>query len=217
MPMRCVTLSIILFIGFSGLTRPVSAQDRGPVIQEGGGETIESTLEGSGGATTEGMEGGTDALQEGGLLGDRFGQDFVGGADPSQFVGGVREPTTDSTVNRLFRAITGEDVPTGGTRETTGQPRRVPVSLKLGFAAPTPQAATALTGVYSVSFDRYLAVRPELSEVGASMDDDGVVTLTGIVADSSSQRLAANLIRLQPGVRRIQNRIEVQPLPSVNP
>ncbi|MCH2201054.1 MAG: BON domain-containing protein [Fuerstiella sp.] len=112
-------------------------------------------------------------------------------------------------MNRLFREIVGGDVPTGRTQETSGNPRRIPVRLRLGFKAPGPRTGAALAGPGADSLQRFLTARPDLSSVKVSIDADGLVTLVGRVSEPSTWRLAANLIRLQPGVRRIQNQIEV--------
>lgn len=170
----------------------------------GAGET---TLDGLGGLTTEGLDAG--AGLEDAFSGSEDG--FVGAPPEDEFVGAGEEPTDNNRVNRLFRAITGADVPTGTTQETTGNRRRVPVSLRLGFPAPSPRQATALAGPDQVALKRYLAIRPELLAVAVSMDDAGVVTLSGTVADASTGRLAANLVRLQPGVRKIRNQLVVEP------
>lgn len=184
------------------------------VLQPGVGAG-DTTTEGLGGLTTEGLNAnvGTDGSAFPGADGVT---EFVGATPEGEFVGGGREAVTETNVNRLFRAITGGDVPTGGTRETTGNPRRVPVSLRLGFTPPTPRQATALAGTEQVALKRYLRTRPELLAVAVTMDDAGLVTLSGTVPDTSTRRLAANLVRLQPGVRRIRNEVVVEALPATN-
>ena len=211
-PMRQFLLSVLWIIGPVSSGIPLSAQ----VIREGPSDTTESTTEGLSGLTTEGLDSGNLGLEGSGLSSDASGPGFVGVPSNQEFVGGIRESTTNSTVNRLFRAITGEEVPTGGTRESSGQPRRVPVSLRLGFTAPSPRAATALAGPMQRSLDRYLTTRPELADVLVLVDDAGVATLSGAVSDPSLRRLAANLIRLQPGIRSVRNEIDVQLLPPVS-
>jgi len=173
-------------------------------------EATGSTIEGLGGLTTEGLNSnGTDS---GGLPGANSAQGFVGASDTDGFVGGSRESITNSAVNRFFREIAGGEVPTGGTRDASAGPRRVPMRLRLGFKTPSPQAATAMAGVGGISLQKFLKSRPGLSAVEVSMDDAGNATLVGTVSESATRRLAGNLIRLQPGVRQVVNRIEVQAL-----
>ena len=169
-------------------------------------EATGSTVEGLGGLTTEGLD--SDGADSGG----NSAQSFIGASETEGFVGGFRESMTNSAVNRFFREIAGGEVPTGGTQDSSASPRRVPMRLRLGFKAPAPQAATAMAGVGGISLQRFLTARPELSAVDVSMDDAGTATLVGTVPEASTKRLAANLIRLQPGVRQIRNQIEVQSL-----
>lgn len=42
------------------------------------------------------------------------------------------------------------------------------------------------------------------------MNLDGVAVLTGSATSVETRRLAANLMRLQPGVRKVDNQIVVQ-------
>ena len=173
-------------------------------------EATGSTIEGLGGLTTEGLDSnGTDS---GGLPGANSAQGFVGASETGGFVGGSRESMTNSAVNRFFREIAGVEVPTGGTQDSSTGPRRVPIRLRLGFKTPSPQAATAMAGAGGISLQRFLTARPGLSAVEISMNDVGTATLVGTVWESATKRLAANLIRLQPGVRQVVNRIEVQAL-----
>ncbi len=168
------------------------------------------TTEGIGGLTTQGIDAGNTSSETGGTPGANAAQEFIGGSDPEGFVGAGRESTTNSAVNRFFREIVGGEIPTGGTQDSsTAAPRRVPITLRLGFKAPTPRAAAAMAGAAGTSLQRFLSARPDLGGVSTSMDDTGVVTLVGSVSESSTRRLAANLIRIQPGVKRIRNRIEV--------
>lgn len=54
--------------------------------------------------------------------------------------------------------------------------------------------------------------RTELKEDAITVQSrDGVVTLTGTVADPSHKSLAENTVKAIPGVRRVENRLEVRP------
>ena len=168
-----------------------------------------STTEGLGGLTTDGTGGGGEGAAEGGFAGANAAGGFVGAGNAEGFVGGARESETNSNINRLFRSIQAGEVPTGSTQESTGNPRRIPVSLRLGFAAPPARSAAVMAGTGGTSFERFLSARPGLRSVQVTLADSGVATLTGVAPDAETWRLAANLIRLQPGVRRIDNQIQV--------
>ncbi len=165
------------------------------------------TTQGFGGATTQGVGQGAGAGQ--GLAGDNAAAGFVGAANTDAFVGGARTSTVNTNTNRQFRAIDTTSVPSGGTQQQSANPRRVPVKFRVGFARPAPQQAVALAADGDISLTRYAAFRPELSSVNVSFSTDGVAQLSGTTQDASARRLAANLLRLQPGVRRVDNRILV--------
>ena len=50
---------------------------------------------------------------------------------------------------------------------------------------------------------------PALKGLGIKVDDKGTAVLTGSVVDDHAKRLAANLVRLEPGVRKIDNQLQV--------
>lgn len=202
-----VPLLICFLIHHSGAFAQVTNNNTRSALPGQSSATTGSTTEGIQGETTEGIA--QSSSDTGGVAGSNIPQEFVGAPSSDEFVGSQREATRDTSVERFFRAITGQEVPTGGTQDSSGEPRRVPVSLKLGFKKPAAQELTALAGETPISFLPYLEARPELGRVAARMDDAGLVTLTGSVPDASTRRLAANLLRFQPGVRRVQNQLDV--------
>lgn len=171
--------------------------------------TSVGTTEGIGGLTTEGFNAGNTGSTTGSNASATAEQRFAGAANAEDFVGSAREPTANSQINRFFREIVGGEVPTGGTQESSSSPRRVPVTLRLGFNAPAPREAAVLAGSIGSSLERYLTARPDLRSITVAVDDDGMATLAGEVAEPSSKRLATNLIRLLPGVNHVRNRIDV--------
>ncbi len=166
-----------------------------------GGAT--GTTEGIGGITTQGAPTG-DAT--GGTAGSNTAEVFVGGNNSGGFVGGG--VGTQRNNNRQFRGITSANVPTGGGSQTSGDPRRIPVSLRIAFRFPRPDANTLLIGGSRPPLQRVSAMRPELRNVQVSISPTGVATLTGNAPDANSARLAANLVRLRPGVRRVENQLK---------
>ena len=57
------------------------------------------------------------------------------------------------------------------------------------------------------SLKRFTSNRPELAGIEVEMNSRGVAILTGSAATVETSRLAANLMRLQPGVRKVENQI----------
>lgn len=65
--------------------------------------------------------------------------------------------------------------------------------------------------VQSAVSNRFAKLRryPAISGIVIAMNDTGMLTLRGDVESESARRLAANLARLEPGVRKIQNDLTV--------
>lgn len=178
----------------------------------GGGGGSQGTLQSQlGGMTTQGLV--TDGTTTGGVAGANAASSFIGGnATDGGFVGGARETTTGSTANRQFRGITDSGVAGRSTQQQqSATPRQKQIALRVGFSSPS--ISQSAPGTFSrsnaASVQRIAELRPELAGVNVRLSPSGVATLTGITPDVSTSRLAANLIRLQPGVRSIDNQIEV--------
>ncbi|MDG1896509.1 MAG: BON domain-containing protein [Fuerstiella sp.] len=163
---------------------------------EGGG-----TTEGAGGRTTQGLDGGG---QDGGVAGGNTRETFIGSNQTGNFVGGA--VATDTGANRLFRALAEASVPTGGNQQT-GTPRSIPTSLRIAFSYPSPNAGSGLAPASGYAINRVALQRPEFRNVSVSVSSVGVAVLDGAVNNAAARRLAANLIRLRPGVRKVENRI----------
>ncbi len=171
----------------------------------GGGANAGGTTDGPGGVTTTGPGG--RASQDGGVAGGNIAETFIGGNNAGGFVGGGVQ--TQNTSNRQFRAITNANVPTGGQAQSTGTPRQVRVALRLAFAYPTSRGTSLLMGRSRPPIQRVANIRPELRSVAVSVNAEGTAVLTGRAPNSDAARLAANLVRLRPGVRRVDNQILV--------
>ena len=159
------------------------------------------TTEGIGGRTTEGLDGGG---QGGGVAGGNTRETFIGSNQTGNFVGGA--VATDTGANRLFRALAEASVPTGGNQQT-GTPRSIPTSLRIAFSYPSPNSGSGLVPASGHAINRVAIQRPEFRNVSVSVSNAGVAVLDGAVNNAAARRLAANLIRLRPGVRKVENRI----------
>ncbi len=89
-------------------------------------------------------------------------------------------------------------------------------SLSLGFKPPmrapeqvTESVGTRMQNVATRPVSRGLS-RPELKGVAASTTVEGVLTLSGKVPTPEARRLAENMARFEPGVRKIVNELEVE-------
>lgn len=164
------------------------------------------TTEGGSGSTTDGIGSGPAA--ETGV--------FVGGNSFENFIGAAL--TTDRNGNRQFQSLgTAGDVPTATNRSTTGTPRSVPTTIRIGFAYPKPTMTDRLLQESRPVLQRVTSYRPEFGGVSVTVDSKGTATLTGSVPNLAAQRLAANLVRLQPGVRKVDNKLAVATLKQAAP
>ncbi|MBL8814768.1 MAG: BON domain-containing protein [Planctomyces sp.] len=153
---------------------------------------------------TTGTTGGTGGGGTGGT------QTFVGGNGSQTFVGGGRQSTGNSvTGNRQFQGITDNRQVPGSNGQQTGTPRRVSAPIRIGFDFPSPSASPGMASSNAPSLDRFFGANPELSEISVAVSPQGIAILTGAARSTETRRLAANLIRLQPGVRKVENQIEV--------
>ena len=175
--------------------------------------------------TTTGLNttAGTGGLDQLGALSGTIGQGFVGRADNlGRFVGNNQATTGGTAGNRggglqgfNRNSGTGQRNPQPGNQNNgnfggnraTSRPMFRP-RVEIGF--DWPQAST--TEVRRTLSTRLTALGrryPQLAGVELAAAADGTFVLTGQVADERTRRMAAHLLRLEPGVRRIDNRLTV--------
>lgn len=135
---------------------------------------------------------------------------FVGANAAQEFVGATREAATTSRNNRQFRGIQDTTSQRRSSTQQTGTPRSIPVGLRVGFSTPSLASSMGrLAAANAASFQPFSEALPELQAVNVQLSSTGVARLSGKAATMEARRLAANLMRLQPGVRSIDNQIEV--------
>ncbi len=194
--------------GTSGLTGSTSGLS-GLSSGSSGSSTGSSSLS-SGSSSSSAMSGTSGAANP--ALTTNANPGFVGGNATQTFVGGARTTTGQQGANRQFQAFQNSQVNSTSQSQSTGTPRSVRTSLRVGFRFPTA-SSSQLSGRLAIqnapALTRYTASHPELSGIDVSLNSEGVAVLTGSSSDVEASRLAANLIRLQPGVRKVENRIAV--------
>ena len=163
--------------------------------------------------TTNGLNGNTNLgnTQQNGLgqqqqLGTQQGATGRN-ATRNAFGGGQR-----SLFGQQFNAFSAFNALNGNQQQSgTIQP-----SLQLGFAPPTRAPEVVAERVESRMQtianrpSRLGIAKPELKNVDTAMSNDGVITLSGKVPTASARRLAENMVRLEPGVRKIVNELQVE-------
>lgn len=100
-----------------------------------------------------------------------------------------------------------------GSQNQTGQFNQQPqIVVRSEIAFPYPeQAPAAVAGRLEGQLQRIASRRPEFGNLAFRLQPNGDVTLRGTVPDESSRRLAAALVRLEPGVRSVNNELSVAP------
>jgi len=140
-------------------------------------------------------------------------QSFIGSNATQNFVGATRQTTNQQGTNRQFGQFQNTQTNTGRTTQTTtGTPREVRTTLRVGFSSPQPTNAAQIGAIAPqnlTSLTRYIEQRPDLSGIEVNLNSEGTATLTGFTTSVETSRLASNLIRFQPGVRRVDNQVRI--------
>ena len=137
---------------------------------------------------------------------------FVGSNSSQAFVGGARQATNQQATNRQFGAFQNTQNTSNTQSSQSGTPRSIRTTMRIAFAAPSgtfAQQTGDLAYSNSVQLTQFSTNRPELSGINVELTADGVAVLTGTSPSADTSRLAANLVRLQPGVRKVNNQIAV--------
>lgn len=204
-PFKVVATIIVLIL----LSSTASAQP-----DNAGGENTGSSATGQTGVAGSGLSGQSSFA--GTVPGEstatsNAAESFIGANATQGFVGGARQATNQQGSDRQFQAIQN-DQSQQSTSQQTGTPREIRSTLRVGFAFPTAsqsQMIGRLADANVASLTRFTPSRPELAGIDVEMSSGGVAILTGSATTLETSRLAANLIRLQPGVRKVKNQIVV--------
>ena len=137
---------------------------------------------------------------------------FIGSNATTGFVGGSSQAGNQQGTNRQFQALQN-NTSQQSTSQQSGTVREIRSTLRVGFAFPSAsqsQINGSLASANIASLSRFSPIRPELAGIDVALNSNGLAILTGSAPTVETRRLAANLIRLQPGVRKIDNQIVVQ-------
>lgn len=148
---------------------------------------------------------------------------FIGGRNSQTFIGGnqrtgqqnqqQQQQNQFGSRNNRGRQNQGFDPndPNGMNRQGQGQDqdsrRSIRPQQKVAFEVPKVSNET-LNTTLNTRFER-ITRQPALRSVTVDLDDEGVVVLRGEVATPAQKQLAANMVRLEPGVRKVRNELTV--------
>ena len=206
------TTFVLIFLNTTAIAQSGNTGGRTTGTSSGG--TTGSSATGQTGVTGSGLSAQTSfagAVPGESTAPSNPAESFIGSNATQGFVGGASQAANLQRSNRQFQAIQNEQLQQS-TSQQTGTPREIRTTLRVGFAFPTAsqsQLTGRLANANIASLNRFTANRPELAGIGVAMSSSGVVILTGSAATVETSRLAANLMRLQPGVRKVENQIVV--------
>lgn len=140
---------------------------------------------------------------------------FTGRAAPGNFIG-VSATTQQANLNAFNQIFQGLQRNGGGNGRGSNQasPERFQLrpTLRVGFDhSPITASASVTSPRFEKRFAGITERRPQLAGVNIASDYEGRVVLRGTVASEDSKKLAAALMRLEPGVRDVVNEITVEP------
>lgn len=123
-----------------------------------------------------------------------------GGSGQRSFGGGGARGLDAGMLNQL----------NGQNAGTTGPQATIRPRLQANFTHPAPNLEVVVTQTRA-RFEA-LAVRyPHLAGIQMTQLDGGKVVLSGEVASADAAKLAASMVRLEPGVRSVQNDLTYPP------
>jgi BON domain len=135
-------------------------------------------------------------------MGQTNGQGMNGGMN--QFGAGSRSGARGATRGNqnAFQAMNGGS--TGGNNSNLHPPIRP--RLRVAFDAPIPDS-DELQSTLETRLTRMSIKNPKFNSIMIAMNPKGEVVLRGKVDSESDSKLAANLMRLEPGVRSVRNEL----------
>lgn len=143
---------------------------------------------------------------------------FIGGRNQQQqFIGGNQQTGANQNRqqanqggNRAQQGRNNLDDLNGMNQQNqsgANQRRVIRPQQKVAFDVPR-RTETEIRSTLQTRFDG-LSEQPALRGVTFHLDADGVATLSGSVETASAKQLAANFVRLEPGVRKVVNELTV--------
>lgn len=166
-----------------------------------------NTGSGSGGTGAQMSTGNQPTFNAGdGSVGALIGQNAFTGQGNTGFVGN-RNATQGGNTSLLPQFNQQGNQGNTTKQSNTGRSNLKRARPQQRIAFTYPKANLVATQV--LMSDR-LKRMTGVSGANASISDEGVVTLTGMVASDDSRKLAEALARLEPGVRSVVNELKVE-------
>jgi osmotically-inducible protein OsmY len=197
--------------GNRGPASQIGSNLRGSMV--GQGTTFGTTVQPLTGQSLTGLQSGAQgdfvgrSDNSGRFVGDqRAGQQLQGAARSR--LGGFGQRQQSSANEDRGRFEEGRPIP--NNRQTV---RMIRPRQKIAFEFPE-RASTAIDQSLQRRMSQVAAVDAQGADISIVVDAQGVVVLTGTVGSAEAKRLAAIMARLEPGVREVDNRLEVVGAPA---
>jgi len=178
---------------------------------------------GAGGSAFGGAGGAQSGIGQGGFgnsaAGNQQNQGFIGrNTDLNQFIGRTAQGQANGQQGGQNRNRGGgggnrtldQSLLNGGQAAGTSTQPTIRPRLKAAFDFPAANIAQVTTRS-QLLFDKLTTRFPEMEQVQVSQAENGDIVLTGSVATARTAKLAESLIRLEPGVRKVQNDLQYPP------
>ncbi len=192
-----------------------------PGMGGGGGSTQSAAGTGFGSTPLTGIGAGLSAFGQqgtgtGGFVGQNFGAtNFVGQANAANGQGQNQRGNQNNQRGGVDRAIQQQLNGGGfggqnnfGGQNGGGASQQIVIrpQQRIAFDFPKPVANQIILNTQA-RFNKLAYKQPALAGVQIAMNADGVAVLTGNVVSEDQRRLAEQLVRLEPGVRNVQNNL----------
>ncbi|MDP7274694.1 MAG: BON domain-containing protein, partial [Planctomycetaceae bacterium] len=157
-----------------------------------------------------------------------FGSGFVGNQNQGRFVGsqfaGQQNLSSGTSGRNTFGRSSGRGGRSSGRGRTNTRPgqgrnsrtAKVRPRFRVAFSL-RPRTVTAVQASLDARFIEVVTQRQSLKAVSVAVGLKGELTLKGQVPDDSARRLAVNLVRMEPGVRKVINEITIAAAESATP
>lgn len=155
-----------------------------------------------------------------------FGSGFVGNQNQGRVVGNQfaaqQSLTTGPSGRNSFGSGRGGRNSGRGRTSTRRQPARnsrsaqIRPRFRVAFSL-RPRTVSAVQASLDARFTEVVLQRQSLKAVSVAVGLKGELTLRGQVPDDSARRLAVNLVRMEPGVRKVVNEITIAVAESATP
>lgn len=200
--------------------RTTSSGSSGSMFSGSGGQTTGAGGRTAGAAGQNGQAnplGGSMMNAADGSLGLQMMNNtgFIGAGNSNGFIGS-RTAGTGSNLRGMSTQFGGMQLNNNtnqrgnnGRGQEQSPGLQIRPQLKLGFDAPS--TPPVLTDTVQTRLASLPSLAGRADGVVMSVDEAGLVTLNGRVANEADRRMVEAVVRLEPGVRRIDNQLQVAP------